>query len=80
MIISDTDFHKLDVKWCKQDDGAPDWLQITSFHAKSDTEWVIKTIRLSSESTNQLFRYLQGKTGSIGLDRKPEQAFSEEDL
>ena len=48
MIISDTDNHKIDAVFNKDD-----FLQITTFHKKGD-EWVTKIIGISPETQQKL--------------------------
>lgn len=52
MIIYDHDTYKLDATWSKSTTaGSQDWwLEFTSFRKKTETEWTIKTTRLSPEA------------------------------
>ena len=55
MIISDNEFHKIDVRY--NDDG---FLQISAFHLpnKSSSEWNFKLIGLSPEAQSAIVKFI----------------------
>lgn len=54
MIISDKEFHKIDVKY--QEDG---FLRITTFHSKDNgATWITKQICLSPETQIKLVNFI----------------------
>lgn len=66
MIVSDNCNHKVDLEFTSEG-----WLQISSFHKRSESEWTSKVMRLSPETIRALISYI-ATYNSLSLYSKHE--------